>query len=94
MPYKDAERRRAFDRGRKRRRRADQKKMEALASIRLYYSSKFPCLYVNGAGGFIGGFLLVRDQAAQGRVEEHHEFGVSVFPVQLDLSCLLKILPK
>ena len=94
MPYKDLEKRRAFDRFRKSKRRGELKKLKALAGIRLYFCQRYPGLYVHGVGSFIGGFLIVRDPEDQAKVEEHELFWVNIFPIQLDLSCIPQALPE
>jgi hypothetical protein len=94
MPFKSVDRRREFDRSRKAKRRAELKKIDALAGVRLYYCQKFPSLYISGAGSFFQGFLIVTDRQEQARVEEHELFWVNIFPIQLDLSCLPEVLPE
>ena len=44
-------------------------------------------MYVNGAGSFLNGFLIVDDLEAQAKVEAHELFAKDIFSLALDLNC-------
>lgn len=87
MPYADPERRRAFHRAYKRRRRAEQ--AHPLAAFKIYICPRFPGLGVSGAR-FDNGFLITNRPDVQRQVERHPEFGRFIFPLALDLTCTPK----
>jgi len=89
MPYKDPTVRREFQRRYKRSWRAKQAKINPLRAFKIYLCVRLPDLRMPGAS-FRDSFLITSDPMVQGRVERHREFGRSIFPLALDLTCIPK----
>lgn len=89
MPYADSERRRQFHREYKRKWRKAQGKINPLRAFKIYLCLRLPNLRMPGAS-FRDSFLITSDPKVQGRVERHREFGRSIFPLALDLTCIPK----
>jgi hypothetical protein len=89
MPYADPEKRRQFQKAYKRRWREKQAKINPLRAFKIYLCVRIPNLRMPGAS-FRDSFLITADPKVQGRVERHREFGRSIFPLALDLTCIPK----
>ena len=89
MPYKDPTVRREFQRRYKRSWRAKQAKINPLRAFKIYLCVRIPDLRMPGAS-FRDSFLITADYETQSRVERHREFGRSIFPLALDLTCIPK----
>mgnify|MGYP000129697378 CR=1 FL=1 len=86
MPYKDPERRRAYDRRYKQeRRRAASGSGSRPAEVRAYICQRYPHLRLPGGVSFHEGLLVTADPAVQEAVEQSPEFGQDVFRLALIL---------
>lgn len=85
MPYKDLEKRRACSRESKRRSRAQEARIAPLRKFKIYFCWRFPRLPI-GRASFQDGFLITDQTQVQVQVERHPEFGVTIFPLALELN--------
>jgi hypothetical protein len=89
MPYADAEARKRYQKTYKQKRRAMEKRAKAkinplLLVTKIFFCQRFPDMFIPGAGGFCGGFLIARDEETINRVMRHELYGVHIFSLALD----------
>ena len=86
MPYKDPERRRAYDRCYKQeRRRAASLSAPRPTEVRAYICHRHPNFRLPGGVSFHEGLLVTADPRVQDAVEHSPEFGQVIFRVALIL---------
>jgi len=86
LPFKDPERRRAYDRRYKqKRRRAASRSTPRPTEVRAYICHRYPNFRLPGGIQFEGGLLVTADPAVQDAVEQSPEFGQVMFRVALVL---------
>jgi len=84
-PYKDPARRRQCQRESKARWRKKQVKIRPLLETKVYLCLQYPYVRVIGNSRYFEPFLITSDADLQAQIEAHHEFGVHIFPLALDL---------
>jgi len=86
-PYKNIEDRRKCQCRSKARSRRRQKKIGPLLRTKIFLFLRYPSVRIIGQGSFImSPFIITSDNEVIGQIEASVDFGITIFPLQIDFS--------